>query len=665
MNGLSELNTFGSQTVTVTDSRKARIVFESQRSQKDSEISFANGVFTFRITKDLYPFEIQEIINYQTCLPKLYITIKPSTITGSTFTQSLVTPVTSANPTSNLEYELSGYTNHVDWYNNLEFTWNLPSNLSSLKLLFLTFRLVWLDEATGINKEIMWDVYDLDHYYTAAFESMFNLESDSIRIRTAESNLVSKFATGAIQGSADLSTAAVITCNAGVIKNAQAAFNSNFTTAATFTYVFGGIVNLTAKAIAQGIPNRTYFNVRVSAYTDHLQLNWSVKVPTGQTWTINYGDSTTATYTGNRTITKTYSTPGFYNITIKDTSNDAIKASIKSNDTTKSSSVKITNIYSWGDVEPTNSYYDWTNFCAYEQELVSIPEYEPTDNLTSFFKYCLLLNPSNIEYWYAVTPLTAVKEAFKGCSVFNQPVNHWNVSNVTDMTSMFEGAAVFNQPLDNWNVSNVRNMSFMLFATQFNQNINNWDVSNVRDMNSMFASNDYFNQPLNNWNVSNVIDMSYMFNGTTAFNQNINNWNVSNVSNMQWMFRDAKSFNQPLNNWNVSKVTDMRYMFADTNNFNQSLNTWNVSNVRGMAGMFQNAIVFNQPLNNWNTAKVDATYGSEPTGGAGMNNMFNNASTFDQNISNWSVVLIPTKPTGFDTNTLASWTLAEKPNWGY
>ena len=89
MNGLSELNTFGSQTVTVSDSRKARIVFESENTSKNSEISFGNGVFTFRITKDLYPFVIQEIINYQTCLPKLYITIKPSSVSGTTISQTL------------------------------------------------------------------------------------------------------------------------------------------------------------------------------------------------------------------------------------------------------------------------------------------------------------------------------------------------------------------------------------------------------------------------------------------------------------------------------------------------------------------------------------------------------------------------------------------------
>ena len=44
---------------------------------------------------------------------------------------------------------------------------------------------------------------------------------------------------------------------------------------------------------------------------------------------------------------------------------------------------------------------------------------------------------------------------------FNQPLNNWNVSNVTHMRGMFKGAFSFNQPLNNWNVSNVRNMDQM------------------------------------------------------------------------------------------------------------------------------------------------------------------------------------------------------------
>ncbi|MBR2149102.1 MAG: BspA family leucine-rich repeat surface protein [Campylobacter sp.] len=44
---------------------------------------------------------------------------------------------------------------------------------------------------------------------------------------------------------------------------------------------------------------------------------------------------------------------------------------------------------------------------------------------------------------------------------FNQPLDNWDVSNVTNMNNMFSGATSFNQPLNDWDVSNVTNMSGM------------------------------------------------------------------------------------------------------------------------------------------------------------------------------------------------------------
>jgi surface protein len=50
------------------------------------------------------------------------------------------------------------------------------------------------------------------------------------------------------------------------------------------------------------------------------------------------------------------------------------------------------------------------------------------------------------------------------------------------MGYMFYGASSFNQPLDSWVVSSVTNMHRMFYkAENFNQNISNWDVSNVVD----------------------------------------------------------------------------------------------------------------------------------------------------------------------------------------
>ena len=48
------------------------------------------------------------------------------------------------------------------------------------------------------------------------------------------------------------------------------------------------------------------------------------------------------------------------------------------------------------------------------------------------------------------------------------------------MDSMFSWAKNFNQPLNNWNVSKVTNMREMFYeAKAFNQNISNWNTKNV------------------------------------------------------------------------------------------------------------------------------------------------------------------------------------------
>ena len=73
------------------------------------------------------------------------------------------------------------------------------------------------------------------------------------------------------------------------------------------------------------------------------------------------------------------------------------------------------------------------------------------------------------------------------------------LSNVTDMELMFltRSGSIhrFNQPLNNWDVSNVTNMAWMFgvqFGTNglgdFNQHLNNWDVSNVTNMSGMFKA---------------------------------------------------------------------------------------------------------------------------------------------------------------------------------
>ena len=46
-----------------------------------------------------------------------------------------------------------------------------------------------------------------------------------------------------------------------------------------------------------------------------------------------------------------------------------------------------------------------------------------------------------------------MKKMFGWAKEFNQPLNNWNVSNVTDMGAIFYEAEKFNQNISNWNVT--------------------------------------------------------------------------------------------------------------------------------------------------------------------------------------------------------------------
>ena len=232
----------------------------------------------------------------------------------------------------------------------------------------------------------------------------------------------------------------------------------------------------------------------------------------------------------------------------------------------------------------------------------------------------------NINKWNT-SSVTNMIAMFSFTSNFNQPLNDWDTSNVNNMNSIFYTAKSFNQPLNDWNTSNVTSMkSTFKEANVFNHPLNDWDTSNVTTMEGMFNNAKIFNQPLNTWNTSNVSNMKEMFYRAENFNHPLNSWNTSNVSNMNTMFRNAKKFNQPLNDWNTSSVKDMENMLRFSEFFNHQLNDWDTSNVTTMKGMFYDAKRFNGDITGWNTSNVND-----------MEEMFRNANDFNKNITTWSV----------------------------
>ena len=79
------------------------------------------------------------------------------------------------------------------------------------------------------------------------------------------------------------------------------------------------------------------------------------------------------------------------------------------------------------------------------------------------------------------------------------------------MSAMFSGQNSFNQPIEEWDVSNVTDMSYMLQAADFNRPIGIWDTRKLitasrmlqGDINNGFT----FNQSLSAWKLPLVTNM--------------------------------------------------------------------------------------------------------------------------------------------------------------
>jgi surface protein len=348
------------------------------------------------------------------------------------------------------------------------------------------------------------------------------------------------------------------------------------------------------KFMIQTTTENQNFNFQIDGASE-MQIKWGI---TDEWETLTNGDATR---------TKTYPTPGDYNIELKGTATRIAFGK----------SIPIQDICSGLNGTPGllkdiftpigNSISGLTSancmFGSVETE---------TFTSTNFFDS-------------ASQTITDMKDMFLN-SDFNQDISNWNTSNVTTMERMFFRAKNFNQSINNWNTSNLIKMDTMFYrADTFNQPLNNWNTSKVTNMEEAFMLAIAFNQPLNNWDVSNVTNMGSMF-SDSKFNQDISNWNTNNVTNMGYMFSRAKNFNQDINDWDTSNVTTMESMFYYAESFNQPLNNWNTNNVTNMWKMFYSAYQFNQPLNDWNVLNVTL-----------MTNMFRFAESFNQNISGWNV----------------------------
>ena len=119
------------------------------------------------------------------------------------------------------------------------------------------------------------------------------------------------------------------------------------------------------------------------------------------------------------------------------------------------------------------------------------------------------------------------------------------------MSNMFKNNTTFNQSLNSWNVSNVTNMSEMFMgATIFNGSIHLWDTTNVIDMTGMFMDATSFNQHLVGYRLSES-------NGVASWS-----WDTSGVLYMDRMFKNASSFSSSnARVWTINSGISLNNMF--------------------------------------------------------------------------------------------------------
>ncbi|HCI7190747.1 DUF285 domain-containing protein [Acinetobacter baumannii] len=245
---------------------------------------------------------------------------------------------------------------------------------------------------------------------------------------------------------------------------------------------------------------------------------------------------------------------------------------------------------------------------------------------------------------------------------FNQRVNAWDVSEVTDAGFTFAEAINFNREI-NWYAPNIQWVNaFLLNAKKFNKDITirgakpksmssflegassfnskiNVDTSECDNFSGMFMAASKFNQPIN-FNFGKAVSLNNFLSGAKEFNQPVDFGNMPLLTEAYYLFADSK-MNSPIK-FNAPNLTDASGWFSGNTVFNSTI-TGSFRSVASMAFMFWYASSFNQPINDWDIRNVLNFMG-----------FLTAATSFNQDLSSW--------PAKFNVNANIEG-VSVAPNW--
>ena len=282
-----------------------------------------------------------------------------------------------------------------------------------------------------------------------------------------------------------------------------------------------------------------------------------------------------------------------------------------------------------------------------------------TSNVTSMSS---MFRSSNFNYdiykWdtSSVIGMSRMFNSHNNSIFFNKPINSsvqtksdgtkyiaWNVSNVLTMAEMFESEHEhpFNQPLDKWDTSSVTDMNQMFFnCNKFNQRIGQNTVDFTSDGLGTYTA----------WNTQNVITMSRMFRNCTNFNNGS-------------ILRDATTGNPTLDtDGNEQPSTIPTKFYLNVSNVvgrgNENSDPNYSSYFPGFYQMFYNCTHFNSIIYDWPIRGSENI--PDSTDNHFFDEMFRGATSFEQEIRNWNASYVErTNMLNGATAFLAKYVLAD------
>lgn len=313
----------------------------------------------------------------------------------------------------------------------------------------------------------------------------------------------------------------------------------------------------------------------------------------------------------------------------------------------------------WTSVLPTTEYNalvrveSWgtlgaTHFWLYgAANLVSVPSTIPSSvtMLDEMFKNCTSFNSPNVTNWN-VANVTNARECFRGCTVFNQPLN-WSAPLVTTWERFIGSCPAFNQTITFiGNPSSVASIDIADFANDASiwegTGANQWGWAKFSGCANWALQANKLSVDLSGVTPTNCTNAAnaWAFAGTTATTKPKIPLNWPALTNAAGMLK-ASGITQNIGGFRAASATNMNAMLQTMPNNTSNLSLWPVPLIATRPSLFADGSGFTaEPV--WGTSPAADTTAptitSASTASVAENSVLAYTATANETIYQWRIV---------------------------